>query len=542
MAEQGRCEHCGSELNSGLCPKCLLRNAIEHGAGKILSPLLPKLRYFGDYELQEEIAHGGMGVVYRAKQVSLDRTVAVKMMRPGLLATEREIERFRTEARMAASLQHPNIVAIHEIGEFDGLHYFSMDFVEGPNLAELVRKKPLSPAEAARYVQILAEAVEYAHSRGVLHRDLKPSNVLVDALGQPRITDFGLARPIEGEGTTSAGTIVGTPAYMPPEQASGGSGRPSPASDVYSLGAILYELLTGLPPFRGASQIEVVRKVVDEAPVRPSVVNAQVGRDLEAICLRCLEKDPGRRYGSAGELARDLASFQRNEPTAAGAERRWRYVLPIAAVLAIVFMVAVVTTRRQPPARRPYASVTTTTPRIEPSAPGVMVKRNPPKAVRKVAKKAETPPTTPLPVGVDIAPMNGTGYNETFRFRYRGATSASDIGMVEIHFQDPARSCTIFAEPQSGRVSLQFQPERGPSLRVSGDAGSLTRLDNSICTIDLSSAYFKVQGNDVEAALLVTFKSSFDGPKEVVTWPWNAGRAKRAPVGLMGHWTVGSGK
>src|SRR5580692_6469866 len=235
MPDSLQCDKCGSTVAPdaplGLCPNCLLRTAIEYGAGQTLSPFLPKLRYFGDYELLEEIARGGMGVVYRAKQVSLDRIVAVKMMRPGLLATEAEIRRFYVEAKTAARLQHPNIVAIHEVGEFEGLHYFSMDFVEGPSLDALVRERALSSEEAARYVQVLAEAVQYAHSQGILHRDLKPSNVLVDAAGRPRITDFGLARPLgDDSGSTAAGTVMGTPAYMPPEQADGQHDRLSEAS------------------------------------------------------------------------------------------------------------------------------------------------------------------------------------------------------------------------------------------------------------------------------------------------------------------------
>src|SRR5580692_9912630 len=207
MTVSTECDKCGhpvaGDAPSGLCPNCLLHVAIEHGASRALAPFLPKLHYFGDYELLGEIARGGMGVVYRAKQVSLERTVAVKMMRPGLLATEAEIRRFYVEAKTAARLQHPNIVAIHEVGEFEGLHYFSMDFVEGPSLDALVRDRPLSPAEGARYVQVLAEAVQYAHSQGILHRDLKPSNVLVDAGGRPRITDFGLARPLEEDAGTT---------------------------------------------------------------------------------------------------------------------------------------------------------------------------------------------------------------------------------------------------------------------------------------------------------------------------------------------------
>src|SRR5580658_4668256 len=292
MTVSTECDKCGHPVAGdaplGLCPNCLLRTAIEAGASQALAPFLPKLRYFGDYELLGEIARGGMGVVYRAKQVSLERTVAVKMMRPGLLATPAEIRRFYAEAKTAARLQHPNIVAIHEVGEFEGLHYFSMDFVEGPSLDALVRERPLSSMEAARYVQVLAEAVQYAHAQGILHRDLKPSNVLVDAAGRPRVTDFGLARPLDGdEGSTAAGTVMGTPAYMPPEQAAGQHERLSPASDVYSLGAILYELLTGRPPFRAGSQMETVRMVLEERPAPPRDLNPEIRRELEAICLRC---------------------------------------------------------------------------------------------------------------------------------------------------------------------------------------------------------------------------------------------------------------
>jgi len=318
------CETCGNAIAanapSGLCPTCLLRTAIEHGSSRALAPFLPRLRYFGDYELLEEIARGGMGVVYRARQVSLDRVVALKMMRPGLLSTEQEIQRFLTEARTAASLKHPNIVAIHEAGELDGLHYFSMDFVEGPNLAEIVREGPLSPVEAARYVKTLAETVQYAHTKGVLHRDLKPSNVVMDASGRPCITDFGVARRLDGDATLSGtGAVIGTPAYMPPEQASGQMDRISAASDVYSLGAILYELLTGHPPFRAGNQLEIVRQVLETEAPRPSLVNPAVDPAIEAICLRCLAKEPSDRFASAAELAGDLGRYLGGEPVHAPA-------------------------------------------------------------------------------------------------------------------------------------------------------------------------------------------------------------------------------
>ena len=346
MPDTAHCENCGravvADLAAGLCPNCLLRTAIESGVGRALAPMLPKLRYFGDYELLEEVARGGMGVVYRARQVSLERTVAVKMMRPGLLATEAEIQRFHTEAKTAAGLQHPNIVAIHEVGEFDGLHYFSMDFVEGPSLAELVHEKALSPGEAARYVQILAETVQYAHSRRILHRDLKPSNVLVDASGRPRITDFGLARPLDGDsGGSLGGAVAGTPSYMAPEQAAGEQRRLGPATDVYALGAILYELLTGQPPFRGATQMETVRMVLEREPASPHGLNSDISRELEAVCLRCLRKEPARRYGSAAELAAELARLQPVEPGLARSKGwpGWKVAVAVAAVLALLLTV-----------------------------------------------------------------------------------------------------------------------------------------------------------------------------------------------------------
>src|SRR5260370_18476841 len=248
------------EVPAGLCPGCLLRTAVETGA-KDFVPLLPKLRYFGDYELLEEIARGGMGVVYKARQVSLNRIVAVKMMRPGLLASEEEIKRFHAEATAAANLHHPNIVSVYEVGERDGLHYFSMEYVAGTSLAQIVQQRPLLPTRAARYVQIVAEAIHSAHTRGTLHRDLKPSNVLVDLSDQLHITDFGLAKQIHSETTlTVTGVVLRTPNYMPPEQAGGaGNGHYGPASDVYALGAILYELLTGRPPFQAATPLQTIK-------------------------------------------------------------------------------------------------------------------------------------------------------------------------------------------------------------------------------------------------------------------------------------------
>ncbi len=257
-----------------------------------------------DYALIRELGRGGMGVVYLARQAGLNRLVCVKVLLSGPWAGEAEVSRFVREAEAAASLRHPNIVSIHELGQADGRHFFAMEYVEGQTLAELVRDGPLPAERAARYVRDIAEAVDHAHRQGVLHRDLKPSNVLIDADDRPRITDFGLARRIgaaPGGSLTTTGAIVGTPAYMPPEQAAPASapGAIGPRSDVYALGAVLYELITGRPPFRGETPLDTLVQVRTMEPVRPGLLNPKVPVDLETIALKCLEKDPARRYESA---------------------------------------------------------------------------------------------------------------------------------------------------------------------------------------------------------------------------------------------------
>jgi len=247
-----------------------------------------------------------MGVVYRARQTNLNRVVALKMILGGQLAGPEDVRRFRQEAEAAAQLKHPNIVAIHEVGERDGQHYFSMDFIEGQTLRQLTRDNPLPAQRAAAYLKTIAEAVQYAHERGVVHRDLKPSNVLIDAADQPHVTDFGLAKRIDAEGElTMSGDAMGTPGYMPPEQAAGRSKTVGPLADVYALGAVLYDLLTGGPPFRAATPLETMAQVVNKEPVAPRLLNAGVPRDLETICLKCLEKEPSRRYTSAQALAEE---------------------------------------------------------------------------------------------------------------------------------------------------------------------------------------------------------------------------------------------
>jgi len=402
------CIICGATLSpsvsGGQCPKCLLRLAwsahpeetpsegqeTTGGPELAASPVVEGERLFGDYELGSEIARGGMGVVYRARQISLNRAVALKMIARGEFASPALVHRFQIEAGAAARLDHPHIVPIYEIGEHRGQVFYSMKLVEGGTLAELIargRRRQIEVSEAvtgkreseqdqagaadshflafspahfhevggtgaaaiASLVATVARAIHYAHQRGVLHRDLKPSNILIEADGSPRVTDFGLAKVIEDEsGLTLSTAALGTPAYMAPEQAAGRSRQVSTAADIYSLGAILYELLTGRPPFQAESALATMRKVVEEEPVPPNQLirssrrkeahspkskiqnpKSKIDSDLETICLKCLEKEPGKRYATAQEIAEDLDRFLRDEPIHARpvtrTERAWRW-------------------------------------------------------------------------------------------------------------------------------------------------------------------------------------------------------------------------
>jgi serine/threonine protein kinase len=331
------CCRCGAEVLAGeldgLCPNCVARAAFAEEPSSEALPLRdlngPDGRQFGDYELVEEIARGGMGVVYKARQISLNRTVAVKMILAGELASAADVQRFLAEAEAAADLQHPNIVAIHEIGQHEGQHYFSMEYVEGTSLAQLPGERRDLGAEWCRrcagYLKTVAEAIEYAHQRGTLHRDLKPSNILIDSRDRPRITDFGLAKRAKYDSDlTLSGQIIGSPNFMPPEQASGRRAEIGPPSDVYSLGAVLYFLLTAKPPFQGGTVHDTLSKVLNQEPTAPRSLNPAVSRDLETVCLKCLEKSPARRYPSAQALAGELARFLAGDPV---------YARPISPVL-----------------------------------------------------------------------------------------------------------------------------------------------------------------------------------------------------------------
>src|SRR6266498_4166455 len=363
------CRKCGAKIFSdapeGLCTGCVLETALgafpnpvagvaDPGSTdlapdnadavpqvKTAARVAKMLGELGDYELLEEVGRGGQGVVFRARQKSLNRIVALKVIGLGQWATKAHLRRFRLEAEAAASLDHPCIVPIYEVGERDGQCYFSMKFVEGGQLDEVVRRAPISIRQAAELIAKLARTVHYAHEHGILHRDIKPGNILLDQKGEPHLTDFGLARLIETESTvTRTMEVLGTPSYMAPEQAVGNNAAISNATDVYGLGAVFYQLLTGQPPFAGGATYETIKLLLDTEPKQPRLLNPKIDRDLSTICLKCLEKDPKRRYSSALALAEDLERWLKHEPILArrtgifARGKKWLQRNPTSALLA----------------------------------------------------------------------------------------------------------------------------------------------------------------------------------------------------------------
>jgi serine/threonine protein kinase/tetratricopeptide (TPR) repeat protein len=368
------CRKCGAKIFSdvpeGLCPRCVLKTALivpsdapvaagddggsdekielklaaAHGGNKAAraADLLGEL---GDYELLKEVGRGGQGVVFRARQKSLNRIVALKVISLGQWASKAHLKRFRLEAEAAASLEHPGIVPIHEVGERDGSCYFSMKFVEGGQLDEVARREPMPIRRAVELIANVARTVHYAHEHGILHRDIKPGNILLDAKGEPHLTDFGLARLVESESSvTHTLDVLGTPSYMAPEQAVGNNAAISSVTDVYGLGAVFYQLLTGQPPFAGGTTYETIKLLLDTEPRQPRILNPKIDRDLSTICLKCLEKDPKRRYSSALALAEDLEHWLNHEPILArrtgilARGKKWVQRNPTSAVLATSLM------------------------------------------------------------------------------------------------------------------------------------------------------------------------------------------------------------
>ncbi len=352
MTATSKCPSCNAELTAdapgGVCVPCLLRLGLPDQPS--LASAEPK--HFGDYELLGEIARGGMGVVYKARHGNLKRIVALKLILAGQFASATERARFQFEAQAAAQLEHPNIVPIYEVGEHEGRPFFTIKLIEGGSLAEKLSRvegRGSSALDSAELIAKIARAVHFAHQHGIIHRDLKPSNILLDESGEPYVTDFGLAKGLATDShLTVTEAVMGSPYYMSPEQAAGKTRSVSTATDIYSLGVMLYELLTGQLPFRAETSLATLKLVADAEPPKPRALNPAIDRDLETICLKCLEKDPTHRYASAEAFATDLDNWHANKPISARRtslpERAWKWVKrePLKAALVVVIVLAVI--------------------------------------------------------------------------------------------------------------------------------------------------------------------------------------------------------
>jgi serine/threonine-protein kinase len=426
------------------------------------------------YQILGELGHGGMGVVYQARQTSLDRVVALKMLRSGDLASSHDLARFWGEAEAVARLKHANIVHIYEVGEREGRPFLSLEYVEGGNLAQKVKRVPQPPREAAELVEVLARAIDAAHQRGIIHRDLKPANVLLTPEGVPKITDFGIAKRLDltGAGQTRTGTVMGTPSYMAPEQAAGKIAEIGPAADVYSLGAILYELLTGRPPFL-ADSWEATRELVLSATlVPPRRLQPKLPRDLQTICLKCLEREPQRRYTSAGALAEDLKRWQQGEPILARSETRtrraWRFARrhPIATVLMAVVVLALIIT------------------------PIVTYFTRPERQIESIERE--------LKQGREVTLLGETGHPRWSRWRTTEGTKKAfesedgtfaiqsfEFGLLEL-VRDPQQDSFLF--------SAEVRHDQGPS--IASEVGIFFTYTNQTTTEALEHCYCIVAFND----------------------------------------------
>ncbi len=463
-------------------------------------------RRLGRYELLDEIGRGGMGVVYRARQADLGRTVAVKVIRSGQFASSDDVQRFRLEAETAAGLDHPNIVPVYEVGQSRGEHYLAMRWMPGGNLAERVGRYAGRPRETAQLVETLAVALEHAHRQGIVHRDLKPANVFFDERDVPRLGDFGLVKRLGTESDlTQTGAILGTASYMAPEQVSPQLGPVGARSDVYSLGAVLYELLTGRAPLEAADSFDTLRRVVSEDPVAPSTIDSRVPRDLESVCLKCLEKSPANRYESAAAVGRELRRYLEGKPVAArrvtSVERAWRWCrrnpAPTAALVLLCCLVAAVTIalallgrayeRSRARLRESYVAQArayqrSDDPEGRTRAIGAIrsaARIRPSAALRDEAISALALASTQPDGRIDFADVTDVAFARNLD-RVASADRDGNVALRSIEGSELVGAPTVIRvfEPGQAAKFLRFSP-RGRFLAVAGQTGSLRVLDVS---------------------------------------------------------------